>query len=282
MHVLVTGSSGQLGREVVRQLHQAGHRTAGMDVVPGPGTDVLASVAAAAAVRELVARGVDAVVHTAGLHAPHVGVRPDEEFVGVNVSGTLNLLTAAARSGTVRRFVHTSSTSVYGHALVPRGKAVWVTEALTPRPRDIYDITKLAAEELCQLVARERGLPTICLRTGRFFDEPPAVMAAHRLYRGADVRDVAAAHLLALSNEAIDFDVFNVAARSPFAESDVEELLRDAPAAIARRVPDAPRLFARRGWPLPRSIDRVYDIRRAEERLGYRPRWNFGELMLGR
>src|SRR6266550_4586005 len=50
---------------------------------------------------------------------------------------------------------------------------------------------------LRQHFALTMGLPVICLRTARFFPEPPELVALYRLYRGVDVRDAAAAHVLA-------------------------------------------------------------------------------------
>lgn len=276
MRVLVTGSAGQLGREIVRQL--AGmHETVGLDVVAGPGTDIVGSVADRELVRSLV-NEVDAVISTASLHAPHVPTRTRQEFIETNVVGTLNLLEAAAAKG-LRRFVYTSTTSIYGHALVPGDRTVWVTEELTPRPRDIYDITKRAAEDLCRDVALASGMPTIYLRTSRFFTEEAQIAAIHRLYRGAEVSDIAAAHVLALTAEVGPFDTFNVSAHSPFGEEETTELLHDAASVIRRRFPGAKSTFARRGWRLPESIDRVYVIEKAEHVLGYRPHWNFGELL---
>jgi nucleoside-diphosphate-sugar epimerase len=276
MRVLVTGSAGQLGREILRQL--AGrHEAVGVDVLPGGSTDVVASVADREAMFAL-AQGVEAIIHTASLHAPHVPLRSKQEFVETNVTGTLHLLEAAVAARTCR-FVYTSTTSLYGYALVPTDRAVWVTEELAPRPRDIYDITKRAAEDLCRHVAEAQGLPTICLRTARFYAEEPERVAIHRLYRGGDVRDMAAAHVLALENADIHFDLFNISARSPFTEAETPELLRDAPSVIRRHFPDAEAIFARLGWQLPAAIDRVYVIERAERLLGYRPRWSFRELL---
>jgi UDP-glucose 4-epimerase len=170
-----------------------------------------------------------------------------------------------------------SSMSVYGFALVPPDTAVWVAEDLTPRPRDIYDITKLAAEELCRHFALAQGLPCICLRTSRFYPEPPERLATYRLYRGTDVRDVAAAHALAVTNQEITFDLFNISARSPLQAGDMPALWRDAPSVLTQRVSHIEAMYAARGWALPAQIDRVYVIARAEQRLGYQPRYNFEE-----
>lgn len=270
MRVLVTGSSGQLGSEIARQLAH-GDEVVGIDAAPGRWTTHVADILDHGVVGPLL-HGTDAVVHTASLHARHLAERTRQAFVDVNVTGTLRLLEAAAAAG-VRRVVYTSTTSLYGFALEPTDRAVWVTEELAPRPRDVYDLTKIAAEELCRQVAAESGMTAVSLRTARFFPEPPARLARYRLYRGVDVRDAAAAHVLALTAPTPTFAVFNVAARSPFRESDLPELLRDAPAVVRRVAPEVALGFAERGWGLPASIDRVYVIERAERNLGFAPRY---------
>src|SRR5260370_17324734 len=98
MRVLITGSSGFLGDEIARQLRGAGHDTLGVDLRQGPHTDQVGDLADRALVRALVGQA-DAVVHTASLHAPHVGVRSREDFVATNVLGALYVLEAAAEAG---------------------------------------------------------------------------------------------------------------------------------------------------------------------------------------
>lgn len=268
MRVLVTGSSGQLGRETARQLARD-HHVFGLDLVPGPRTTHTGSIADVALVG-LLAGQVDAIVHTASLHAPQVGLASDDEFAAVNVEATRLLLEAAARSGH-RRFVYTSTTSVYGGALLSAHRAVWVDESLEPAARDIYDTTKLAAERLCRQFAHDRGLPAIVLRTSRLFPEEAELVAAYRLHRGIDPRDAAAAHVAALAGGA-PFAILNISARSPFREHELAELRRDPAAAIARHAPHAPAAFAAHGWRLPASIDRVYVIAEAERVLDWHPR----------
>ena len=269
MRVLVTGSSGWLGSRVAALLAER-HDVVGLDLTPGAVTTALGSVTDSEVVRRAVT-GVDAVVHTAALHAPHVRNTPRRAFVETNIGGTLNLLEAAVASG-VRRFVYTSSTSVYGFALEPTDRAVWVTEEVAPRPRDIYDVTKLAAEELCRDFGRS-GLGVVCLRVARCFPEAPETAAVHLLSRAVDVRDAAAAHVLAVESSG-NGGVFNVAAASPFDPGDTVALLDDAAGVIALRCPEFAAAFAARGWPLPGRIERVYTIGAARAGLGYRPRFD--------
>ena len=275
MRVLVTGSSGRIGAVVAREIART-HHVIGLDRIAGPWTNVVGSIADAAVVADAVAR-VDAIIHTAALHAPHVGIEPDSRFVETNVHGTERLLEAALRHGLIR-FVLTSSTSLYGAAMVNAGRAVWVTESLTPIARDVYDETKLAAEAACAAAARA-GLPCISLRMSRCFPEPPDLMAIYRLYRGVDATDVAEAHRLALTTELAGYHAFNISAQTPFTEDELTSLYCDAAGLIRSKYRWAEAEFARRGWTLPRSIDRVYVIEKARRMLGYAPRYNFESLL---
>src|SRR5258706_13564821 len=276
MRFLIPGSSGQLGTQIARHLSKK-NKIIGINVIPGPWTQHIINITDRPAVDALM-NNIDAVIHIASLHAPHLSNYSKQAFIDTNITGTLILLEAAARYH-IRRFVYTSTTSLYGFTLVPRDQSVWVTEELRPQPRDMYDITKITAEELCRHFAFAEGLPIICLRTARFFPEPPELMAIYRLYRGVDVRDVAAAHVLAVTNQDIQFDVFNIAAHSPFQESDMPALLQDTTSVLQYRVPEAVRFFARRGWSLPTSIDRVYVIEKAMQQLNYQPVYNFSRYI---
>jgi nucleoside-diphosphate-sugar epimerase len=292
MAVLVTGSSGHLGEALVRSLRVHGERVTGLDVLPSPYTTVVGSVAD----RDCIARcmeGVDTVLHAATLHKPHVATHSAQAFVDTNVNGTLALLEAAVAAG-VRAFVFTSTTSAFGHALrpPPDRPAAWVTEELRPVPRNIYGVTKTAAEDLCELVHRQHGLPCVVLRTSRFFPEEDDdaairqdfpqdnVRANELLFRRVDLEDVVAAHLCAIERApAIGFDRFIVSATTPFRPEDASDLRKDAPAVLRRRVPAYEAIYRARGWRMFKGIDRVYDNARAREHLGWRPLYDFERLL---
>lgn len=274
MTLLVTGASGRLGREVVRQARAEGRTVLGLDITPS-------DTAEAFDLRkdELAPKldGVTAVIHCAALHGRHLDLGLSHQaFIDTNISATLRLMQAAKQAG-ASRFVYTSTTSIYGKAMVDADNAVWVDENLAPKPRDIYDITKQAAEALCA-DAFAPGFVTTVLRVSRFMDESANHIANYRLYRGLDERDGAAAHLLAASAPLKAFECFNVSNRSPFGRNDVAELKRNAPAVIRRYYPEVDAWYQARGWQLPASIDRVYDISKARRLLGYAPRFNFEVL----
>ncbi len=288
MNILVTGSAGHLGEALMRTLRSTRHVAFGIDLLPSPYTDAVGSIADRAFVADAM-RGVDAVLHAATLHKPHLVSHTRQQFVDVNVTGTLTLLEEAVAHG-VGAFVYTSTTSAFGNALVPQadGPATWITEDVVPVPKNIYGLTKLAAEHLCELMHRSHGLPCIVLRTSRFFpedDDLPERRDAHvdanlklneLLHRRADIQDVVDAHLLAIERApALGFERYIVSATSPFTEADLHELQRDPAAVVARHVPAYAEQYARRGWTMLDAIDRVYVNRKARDELGWRPRHDF-------
>lgn len=269
--VVVTGSSGHIGRALCARLAEAGRTTRGIDRVPGPQTDVVADLADRAFDRVLdeACAGATAVVHGAALHAPHVGRFSEADFESANVVATERLLDAAARSG-VERFVFLSTTSVYGDALDQPGRTVWVDESLTPLPRDAYDRTKLRAE--AEVADRHTvGLATITLRVARCFPEPKPTTVINRLHRGVSLADVLTAIELAATVPLSGHAVVNASGPRRFERDDLDRLATEAHLVIEERWPGLTAEFEARGWALPRSLDRVYDADRAGALLGYRP-----------
>jgi len=288
MKILVTGSAGHLGEALMRTLRARQVEVVGVDIVDSPFTDLPGSITDVSFV-ERAMRGVTAVLHAATLHKPHVASHGRQSFIDTNVSGTLNLLEAAVAQR-VKAFIFTSTTSTFGDALTPPpgAPAAWITEAVTPIPKNIYGVTKVAAEDLCQLFHRNERLPCLVLRTSRFFpedDDVPAMRAAWQddnlkinelLYRRVDVEDVVSAHLCALDKAVeIGFGRFIISATTPFTRDDAADLGRDATQVLQRVVPEYFPIYSARGWKMLPTLDRVYANDRAREILGWRPRHDF-------
>jgi UDP-glucose 4-epimerase len=162
--------------------------------------------------------------------------------------------------------------------------AAWITEDLAPlKPRNIYGVTKFAAEHLCRL---HQELSVTVLRTGRFFPEDddtvpgdgPNLKANEFLHRRLTVEDAAEAHIVALERGR-GFGTYIVSAPTPFQPADAAELMVDAAAVVSRYFPAAEALYAARGWQLPERIDRVYDATRLQRSLGFRCRTDFGTIL---
>ena len=292
MKILVTGSSGHLGEALMRRLRDTEHDVVGIDILPSAHTDEVGSVADRDFVHHCM-RGVDTVLHAATLHKPHVATHARQDFVDTNISGTLNLLEEAVAAKT-QSFIFTSTTSAFGDALTPPAgaPAAWITEDVAPIPKNIYGVTKVAAENLCQLFRRKFGLPCLVLRTSRFFPEEDDsrhvrenfvdanIKANEFLYRRVDIADIVDAHLLAIDKApAIGFGRYIISATTPFSRDDLPPLRGDAPSVLRRLFPAYVEEYARRGWRMFDSIDRVYvnDLARCE--LGWRPRYDFGYVL---
>jgi UDP-glucose 4-epimerase len=300
MRILVTGSSGWLGQTLVPRLQRDGHEVIGIDPVPSATITVVGSIADRSVVRAAMRDfAIEAVIHAGARHKPHVETHARSEFVSVNVEGTLNLLEESVAPGSkVDRFVFTSTTSLMISKEVRAGrsgnasKAAWITEEMAPLlPRNIYGVTKLSAEHLCRIFREMYGLPVIILRTARFFPEEDDMAHAIEqsdantkvnefLFRRLSVEDAAESHVAALAKAPeIGFDTFIVSSKTPFSPADCEDLIADAPSVVRRYFPRYPELYARLGWTMFQSIDRVYDASKAARRLGFAARTGFGEKL---
>lgn len=165
MTILVTGGAGFIGSALVRELApdhdvvvlddlSTGSR-ANLDGCPGV-TLRVGSILDAALVAEIVA-GVDTVYHLACLgvrHSIHSPIQNHE----VNATGTLTLLENARKAG-VRRFVHTSTSEVYGTAITAP-----MSEDHPTLPHTVYGASKLCGEALARAYHRTYGLPTVVVR----------------------------------------------------------------------------------------------------------------------
>ena len=293
MRVLVTGSAGHLGEGLVRTLRERQHEVVGLDLLESASTTHVGSISDRDFVRSCLL-GVDSVIHAATLHKPHIATHSRHAFVETNIAGTLTILEAAIESG-VSGVVFSSTTSAFGGALTPaEGQpAAWVDEDLDSIPRNIYGVTKKAAEDLCELFSRSRGLPCIVLATCRFFPEVDDDAEISRqyetlnlkvneyLYRRLDLADAVDAHILAAEQvPAIGgFRRYVVSATTPFEPQHLLRLRTDAPAVVRGLFPDYEEVYRQRGWRMLPGIDRVYVNHRARQELAWQPRFDFRHIL---
>jgi UDP-glucose 4-epimerase len=292
MRFLVTGSAGHLGEALVRTLRGARHEVVGLDIVPSPFTTDVGSIVDRPCVKQSM-KDVQVVFHTAALHKPHVVTHSRQAFVDTNITGTLNPLDEATAAG-VESFIFTSTTSVFGDALEPPpgAPAVWVTEDVTPVPKNIYGVTKAAAENLCQVFQRNNGLACLVLRPSRFFqgeDDNRVIRETYAdentkaneyLFRRVAIEDAVSAHILAAKRApSIGFGRYVISAATPLLPADLTELRANAPKVVRRRVADYETEYERRGWKMFPSIDRIYVNERARKELGWHPRYDFNYII---
>jgi len=299
MSILVTGSSGHLGEALVRTLKQMNRTVRGIDLVPGLFTDRTGSISDPAFVAASM-KDVEVVLHTATLHKPHVASHTRQDFIDTNITGTLNLLEAAVKAG-AHTFVFTSTTSTFGDALTPAANepAAWITEDIQPVPKNIYGVSKTAAEDLCRLFHRNQGLACIVLKTSRFFPEEDDqalvreqyddrnCKANEFLYRRVDIEDVVNAHLMAMEKgRFIGYGRYIISATTPFMKEHLPALHKNAPAVVKELFPGYETEYMKRSWNMFPKIDRVYVNELARRELGWNPKYDFAyvlhELQAGR
>lgn len=276
MKILVTGTAGRVGRAIYIKLLK-NHEVVGIDRTPCSTADYVGDIRDADLVAKALDR-VDVIIHTAALHAPHVGLVSDHEFDSINVDATEQLALQGIKAG-IKHFVFTSTTALYGYASTPDGIAGWVNENTLPLPKSVYHRSKIKAERQLEDISTLFNLPVTVLQMSRCFPEPADLMSVYRLTRGIDARDVASAHLCAIEKRLSGFRRFIISGQTPFNESCCQRLYQSADDIIAEYAPDVAAAFAKRGWTLPQSLDRVYDSSAAQQALDWQPKYGFNSVL---
>lgn len=278
MRILLTGAGGNLGTALTPMLTAAGHEPVLFDIRPllGPHEAHTGDIRNPGDV-EAATRGVDLVVHTAGI----IGTQAvsTRDFYDVNLTGTLNVWEAAARVG-VQGLVFSSTMSVYKPHDQPLvgDRVSEIREDTPPRPRDMYGYTKAAGEDMCHLYSRQHKIPSISLRYGMFSPEPFFRYGIRLLYGGVDVSDVAravVASVAALAEGRVEYDVFNIESRVSYSQEDASQLIEEPLALLDKYYPGATRLLRERGVEKLAPIHDYYPIVHAIDALGWQPECNF-------
>lgn len=168
MTVLVTGASGFLGGRLTQMLAERGDD---VRILARPSSDlqhlsqlklqiVRGDLEDSAALAEAL-RGVRVLYHCAACSTDWA---PLTTYVQANFVGTQNLLNAAVRAGTIERFLHVSTTDVYGYPFKPCDESASMRDAGLP-----YNRTKIQAEEAVWRAHRETGLPVTVLRPATIY-----------------------------------------------------------------------------------------------------------------
>ncbi len=296
MKILVTGSSGHLGEALVRTLRSTDHTVVGLDITASPFTNIVGSIADRSVVDQVM-RGVDAVLHTATLHKPHVATHPAQAFVDTNVTGTLD----AARSGRsrtrARLRVHQHHQRVRRRAGAVTRRTGGMDHRIRPRRyRRTSTALRRPPQKTCARcsIATSR-LPCLILRTSRFFPEDDdhaqtrdaydagesqgeriSLSARRHRRRGerapACARTRAGDRLRPVHHQRND----TVRARRRRSVADRRPASR-----WPREYLDYEAEYRRRGWRMFPSLDRVYVNDHARTELNWRPRYDF-EYILAR
>ena len=227
-------------------------------------------------------KGADYVFHLAALPSVPRSVADPLVSNEINLTGTLNVL-IAARDNKVSKVIYASSSSVYGD--MPNSPK---SENMPPSPMSPYGVGKLAGEYYCQVFTQVYGLPTISLRYFNVYGpkqdpsseyaaviprfiasilkgEPPIIFGDGQQTRDFTfVQDVVEANILAAESEATG--VFNVGSGSQISINELARLIMRLVGKNLELVHASPR---------PGDVRHsLADISKAEEAIGYRPRYN--------
>lgn len=284
MKVLITGSGGFVGKNLVKYLKNRGFEIIGLDVSNG---ELRIDVANFDVLSEALSRiDFDAVIHLAAIANIPESIRDPYNCFRVNVYGTLNVLEIASKKN-VRRFIYASSANVYGLPL-----KLPVDEDTPFNPRTPYDYSKVAAETIVQGYWRNRKLPIVIFRSWKLFGEHDASTTAIpnfiraclkneplKLYNdGRDTTDptyienYCIAVELALTREEAVGEAFNIGTGNEVSIRQLAELIRKLTNSSSEILSLPPRTEAEkepmRSYP---SIEKIRKI------LGYTPKISLEE-----
>lgn len=296
MKCLVTGGAGFIGSSVVDALIAKGHTVRVLDNLSTGKRENLTHtgkdfefMSGDLRDKDTVARavkGVDYVFHIAALRAVLRSVEDPTETNDVNVSGTLNLL-IGAREAEVKRFVFSSSSSVYGET-----EEFPLKETALPNPQSPYAASKIMGEYYAKIFTHLYGLETVCLRYFNVFgprQNPESKYSAvipifidcllrrkspEIHWDGKQSRDfsyvdnVVEGNLCAMEASGVAGEVFNIACHEEFSVLDIFNHLKE----ILKIKSIEPNFKSKRAGDVRRTFA---DISKAEKLLGFKVQTRF-------
>jgi nucleoside-diphosphate-sugar epimerase len=244
MRVLITGATGLLGGHLIKELQQRGEDIRALvlpvenaDKLVKQGVEIVRGDVTDASTLEPAVKDVELVFHLAGM----MGVwRPLADYRLVNVTGSENLYKAAQKAG-VRRYVHTSSHTVYG---LGYGRFLTENDPLRPDP-DPYSLTKAEGDRLMRRLMLDSKVETIILRPGTFFGPGDRLHFGRMAQKMKDgkgliigrgdnalpfcyVTDVVQGFLLAAYHENAPGNVYNITNDHPLTQLEMFNAIADA------------------------------------------------------
>ncbi len=294
LRILVTGGAGFIGSHLVDRLLKEGFEVTVVDNLSTGQREnitqhkdrkdfhfIKGDIQDRTLVKKAV-ENVDAVFHEAARVSVPKSVENPLLTNEVNVSGTLNLL-EACRNSDLKRFIHASSSSIYGETeMLPKH------EMQMPQPISPYAVSKLAAENYVKIYHRVYGLNTVCLRYFNVYgprqiysaysgvipifinrllnNEPPIIYGDGKQTRDFTfVQDVVEANMLALTKETAIGEIFNIATGTQITINQLATMLQQ----IMNKTDLKPEYTD----PRPGDIKHSYaDITKAKKLLQYEPR----------
>src|SRR2546426_1924691 len=313
MKVLMTGATGLLGGHLLQALQQRGEQIRTL-VLPvenaekliAQGVEVMRGDVTDADTLAPAVKDIEIIIHLAGM----MGVeRPLADYRLVNVTGSGNLYQAAQKAG-VRRFVHTSSHTVYG---LGYGRFLTEKDALRPDP-DPYSVTKAEGDRLIRRLMLNSSVETVILRPGTFFGPYDRLHFGRMAQKVKDgkgviigrgdnalpfcyVTDVVQGFMLAAYHENAPGNVYNITNDRPLTQLEMFNAIADAVDGVrpTRHLPYLPiyygsivaeKVVARvtRTKPIVTQLgammfgsDNRHSVEKARRELGYEPKVDLRE-----
>ncbi len=307
MKVLVTGATGLLGSHLIKELQQRHEQIRALvlpvenaDKLMARGVEVVRGDITDANTLEPAVKDIEIIFHLAGM----MGVwRPLADYRLVNVTGSENLYKAAQKVG-VRRYVHTSSHTVYG---LGYGRFLTENDALRPDP-DPYSLTKAEGDRLMRRLMLNSNVETVILRPGTFFGPGDRLHFGRMAQKMKDgkgviigrgdnalpfcyVTDIVQGFMLAAYHENAPGNVYNITNDRPLTQQEIFYAIADAVGGVrpTRHLPYLPiyygsivaeKVVARitRTKPIVTQLgammfgsDNRHSVEKARRELGYEP-----------